>query len=90
MNLNPMDFPDKERIIDSPDAGRVRGRVNESYDNDMDSDEFDDLIFALKTGGRLTPSVHEEQELEEKMATPRSMSGDQPQIRRIKIADTHL
>ena len=64
------------------------GRLNESYD--VESDEFDDLIFALKTGGRLTPVEPMEQELEEKRPSPRAASADQPQIRRIKIADTHL
>lgn len=90
MGVNPMDIPDNVRIIDSPDFGRERGRgrINESYD--IESDEFDDLIFALKTGGRLTPSEPEEKELEGKGASPRPVSADQPQVRRIKIADTHL
>ena len=86
--LNPMDFPDKAAILDSPDLGASRGQVNESYD--IDSDEFDDLIFALKTGGPLTQNLPDEQELEEKIVTPRPTSADQPQVRRIKIADTHL
>ena len=85
-----MDIPDNARIIDSPALSRERGkgRLNESYD--IESDEFDDLIFALKTGGRLTPVELDEQELEDKGASPRPVSTDQPQIRRIKIADTHL
>ena len=86
IGLNPMDLPDNTRIIESPNYGR--GQINESYD--IESDEFDDLIFALKTGGRLTPVGPEEQELEEKQPSPRPVSTDQPQIRRIKIADTHL
>lgn len=78
ISLNPMDFPDSMRIIESPDVGRGRDRgiVNESYD--VESDEFDDLIFALKT------------EEEKRTPSPRPVSADQPQIRRIKIADTHL
>ena len=66
--------------------------MNESYDDDIESDEFDDLIFALNTGRGMSPSIQEEQELEEKEkpASPRPTSTDQVNVRRIKIADTHL
>ena len=88
--MSPIDATDKGRIVDSPQFAANRGRVNESYDDDFESDEFDDLIFALKTGGGMTPSILEEQELEEKAAASRPVSTDQPNIKRIKIADTHL
>ena len=85
-----MDAPDNAYVVDSPAFSRERGkgRLNESYD--FESDELDDLIFALKTGGQLTPVEPDQQELEEKGASARPVSTDQPQIRRIKIADTHL
>eukprot|EP00794_Sanderia_malayensis_P013696 gene13696-15123_t len=84
MNLEQLDYPDRGATLN-------RGHVNESYDDDDDDVEFDDLIFALKTGRGISPSIQEEQELDEKpLRTPRSASADQVNIRRIKIADTHV
>lgn len=40
----------------------VRGsRANESFDHEeLDSTDFDDLIFALKSSGNFTPSLHDD------------------------------
>lgn len=61
------------------------GRVNEMYEDDDDTQDFDDLIIALKTGGQFEPTMDEEKDLD--MGDP---GDEQYAMRRISIADTHL
>ena len=61
------------------------GRVNEMYEDDDDTQDFDDLIIALKTGGQFEPTLDEEKDLD--MGDP---GDEQYAMRRISIADTHL
>ena len=63
------------------------GRVNEMYEDDYETRDFDDLVFALKTGGQYDqePTRDDEKEPE------RDISGQEHyELRRISIADTHL
>lgn len=42
-------------------GARVGGLANESFDHEeLDSTDFDDLIFALKSSGNFTPSLHDD------------------------------
>lgn len=61
------------------------GRVNEMYEDDDDTQDFDDLIIALKTGGQFESTMDEEKDLD--MGDP---GDEQYAMRRISIADTHL
>lgn len=61
------------------------GRVNEMYEDDDDTQDFDDLIFALKTGGHFEPTLDEEKDLD-----LGDQGDEQYAMRRISIADTHL
>lgn len=63
------------------------GRVNEVYEDDYDTQDFDDLIFALKTGGQFEPTLDVEKEPELDGA---GQGDEQYAMRRISIADTHL
>ena len=63
------------------------GRVNDMYEDDYETRDFDDLVFALKTGGQYDqePTRDDEKEPE------RDISGQEHYgLRRISIADTHL
>lgn len=75
--------------------------MNEYYNNEDDIDEadFDDLIFALKSGGNFTPSIHEavqgdgeefDDEDDEIFPDPPPSSDRYPSVRRIKMGDTPL
>ena len=55
------------------------------YEDDDDTQDFDDLIIALKTGGQFEPTMDEEKDLD--MGDP---GDEQYAMRRISIADTHL
>ncbi|XP_066912895.1 adhesion G-protein coupled receptor V1-like isoform X2 [Clytia hemisphaerica] len=49
------------RYVNQGGSARSRGDVNQSYDRDeLDSTDFDDLIFALKSSGNFTPSLHDD------------------------------
>ncbi|KAJ7390548.1 maintenance of organ identity [Desmophyllum pertusum] len=63
------------------------GRVNEMYEDDYDTQDFDDLIFALKTGGQFEPTLDVEKEPELDGA---GQGDERYAMRRISIADTHL
>ena len=69
------------------DSGSFQGRVNEGYGDEPESQDFDDLIFALKTGGNFNPSPDEEKDLGDFELAPTS---EHYQVRRISIADTHI
>lgn len=63
------------------------GRVNEMYEDDDENMDFDDLIFALKTGGQY------EQTLDDEKIPELDFDGHEHEHfapRRISIADTHL
>ena len=86
-------FPSKSPRDNESNTGTIsstRGFVNELYDDDPDTQDFDDLIFALKTGGHFTPSEHEDQELEDKRNPSPPLPTEHYGVRRIEIADTHL
>ncbi|XP_022110249.1 G-protein coupled receptor 98-like isoform X2 [Acanthaster planci] len=74
------------------------------HDDDTDSQDFDDLIFALKTGGayvreggesrsrpssRVSSTLQDDSQLEDMDATG-DTTQDHYEMRRIQIADTHL
>lgn len=63
------------------------GRVNEMYEDDFENQDFDDLIFALKTGGQFEPT-HDDEKEPEMDVDGRGHEHFAP--RRISIADTHL
>lgn len=67
------------KMLVNMDDTESLGRVNEMYEDDDENQHFDDLIFALKTGGQFEPTRDDEKEPE--------MDID---MRRISIADTHL
>lgn len=69
------------------DSGSFQGRVNEGYGDEPESQDFDDLIFALKSGGNFNPSPDDEKDLGDFELAPTS---EHYQVRRISIADTHL
>lgn len=52
-----------------------------------ESKDFDDLLYALKTGGSFTPS---DGNSESDQASVLSSNIDKYELRRIDIADTHL
>ena len=53
--------PTNYRYLAASRDGRGAGNINESYDQDeLDSTDFDDLIFALKSNGNFTPSIHDD------------------------------
>lgn len=69
--------------------------MNESYDSvELEATDFDDLMYALKTGGRFTPSVNadvidKEENSMEDVSPPTSPQGG-VSIRKLTIGDTHL
>lgn len=65
------------------------GRGNDAYDDDDENQDFDDLIFALKTGGQYEGNPTRDDEKDPDMDSSR-FGGDQFGLRRISIADTHL
>ena len=67
------------KMLVNMDDTESLGRVNEMYEEDDENQDFDDLIFALKTGGQFEPTRDDEKEPEL-----------DPGLRRISIADTHL
>lgn len=69
------------------DSSSFHGRTNEGYGDEPESQDFDDLIYALKTGGNFDPSPDDEKDLGDFELAPTS---DHYQVRRISIADTHL
>ena len=68
-------------MVEMDDTGSF-GQVNDTFEDDTETQDFDDLIFALKTGGHFDPNE------DEKPAT----NGHQEhfELRRISIPDTHL
>ena len=65
------------------------GRVNEMYEDDLENQDFDDLIFALKTGGQYEGDPTRDDDKVPEMDSGRF--GEDPfGLRRISIADTHL
>jgi len=64
-------------------------RVNDGFDDDDENQDFDDLIFALKTGGQYEGSPTRDDQKDPDMDSGR-FGGDQLGLRRISIADTHL
>ncbi|XP_057301693.1 adhesion G-protein coupled receptor V1-like isoform X2 [Hydractinia symbiolongicarpus] len=75
--------------FNTPASQRRYGNNNDSFE-DEDSADFDDLIFALKSGSGYTPSVNEDNNEEPVDLPPGSSSSEQYTVRRIKIGDTHL
>ena len=64
------------------------GRVNEMYeDDDYENQDFDDLIFALKTGSQYE-QTRDDEKIPEMDIDGRGHEHYAP--RRISIADTHL
>lgn len=53
-----------------------------------DTKDFDDLLYALKTGGSFTPSDIDS--VNSDKASDASSNIDKYELRRIDIADTHL
>lgn len=64
-------------------------RVNDGYVDDDENQDFDDLIFALKTGGQYEGTPTRDDEKDPDMDSGR-FGGDPFGLRRISIADTHL
>ena len=77
------------KMLVNMDDTESLGRVNEMFEDDDDTRDFDDLIFALKTGGQYDREPTRDDEKE-----PQLDSGGQGEehyeMRRISIADTHL
>ena len=91
---------------------RNSGRLNESYNEDdviipsndyedVETADYDDLIFALKTGAGYSPSIPDDPDDEDRNPViepdpelddeaPPSSSTEHYAMRRIKIGDTHL
>ena len=63
------------------------GRVNEMYEDDDENQDFDDLIFALKTGGQYD-QTRDDEKIPELDFDEHGHEHFAP--RRISIADTHL
>lgn len=81
------------------------GLMNESYNDDDDDEDHlngvDDLIFALKSSGNFTPSIHEgfqndadnyhdDEDDAEIFPNPPPSSERYSAVRRIKMSDTPL
>lgn len=66
------------------------GRVNEMYEDDYDTRDFDDLIFALKTGGQYEREPTHDDEKEPELDSGDGQGEEHYEMRRISIADTHL
>lgn len=67
-------------MINMDDTGSL-GQVNDNFEDDIETQDFDDLIFALKTGGHFDPTEDEK---------PTSERQEHFELRRISIPDTHL
>ena len=89
----------KSRHADSYTNPRLyhhHGNINESYDSvELEATDFDDLIFALKTGGTFTPSMNgEDKEVDDhsmvEQPTPDSSPSSGYAIRKIPFGDTHV
>ncbi|XP_048584248.1 adhesion G-protein coupled receptor V1 isoform X2 [Nematostella vectensis] len=75
----------RKLIVNMDDSNSI-GRVNETYEDDIETDDFDDLIFALKTGGNFDDYTRDEKDPDFDLG-----HGDEHyEMRRISIADTHL
>lgn len=70
-------------MINMDDTGSL-GRVNETFDDEMETQDFDDLIFALKTGGNF------DSELDDEKDPQYGRGAEHFELRRISIPDTHL
>ena len=69
-----------------PPATPITGKAR--HPDDHSSQDLDELIFALKTGGGYTPSEISHP-LDREVETT-DAGGNQYEMRRISIADTHL
>lgn len=73
-------------LVNLDESGSIAGRPNETFEpDDLDNTDFDDLIFALKTGGQFEPS----RDVDDKDVDV-SQGEEHFEMRRISIADTHL
>lgn len=70
-------------MVNLDDTGSF-GQVNETYEEDIETQDFDDLIFALKTGGHFDPDEDEKPSLSDRDRQ------EHFELRRISIPDTHL
>lgn len=68
-------------MVNLDDTGSF-GQVNETYEEDIETQDFDDLIFALKTGGHFDPDEDEKPPFPDRQ--------EHFELRRISIPDTHL
>ena len=66
------------------------GRVNDMYEDDFETRDFDDLIFALKTGGQYDREPTPDDEKQPDRDDDGQREERYARIRRISIADTHL
>lgn len=77
----------RKMLVDMDDTESL-ARVNEMYeDDDYENQDFDDLIFALKTGGQYEQS-RDDEKIPEMEIDGHVHEHFAP--RRISIADTHL
>ena len=76
----------RKLLVDLDESGSLGGKVNEVYEpDDLDNNDFDDLIFALKTRGQYEPTQDQRDG-----DLPPDDSDEHFEMRRISIADTHL
>ena len=76
------------KMLVNMDDTESLGRGNEMYeDDDFENQDFDDLIFALKTGGQYDQTPDDEKVLEMDID---GQGHEHFAPRRISIADTHL
>jgi G-protein coupled receptor 98 len=71
-------------MVNMDDTGSIAGRMNETFEDEIETQDFDDLIFALKTGGNFDSGHDDEKDLH--------LGRDEEhfEMRRISIPDTHL
>lgn len=71
----------RKLMVNMDDDTGSFGQINDTFEDDIETQDFDDLIFALKTGGHFDPD-------EDEKPTPDRQ--EHFELRRISIPDTHL
>ena len=71
-----------------PPATPITGKARQPHLDEQSSQDLDELIFALKTGAGYSPSEISHP-LDREVETTEA-GGNQYEMRRISIADTHL
>ena len=85
MDLGATPKGSRKMLVELNDTDSLE-QVNYAYEDDYDTRDFDDLIFALKTGSQFEPTLGDEKDAGGHI----DLGEENYEMKRISIADTHL